>query len=297
MKTWDTVAIVGVGLIGASIGLALRERKLAKEIVGIGRRESTLRVAKRRGAVTRTTTDIAAGVVNAEFIIVCTPVEVIAEQVRMAALSCREGARITDVGSTKEEIVFSLDHAFAHHNPRRAAFVGSHPMAGSEKTGPQHADPHLFDGCVTVVTPSVHTNAKACRDVSLFWKSLGAKTMQLGAKEHDQAVAAISHLPHLVASVLAACAPQAALPLAAGGWRDTTRVASGDPHLWRQILSQNRFHVLHALDKFCHELSDFRRALTYNDRDKIEQLLSQGKLVRDDASKIRMSKSEIRNKS
>jgi prephenate dehydrogenase len=108
----------------------------------------------------------------------------------------------------------------------------------------------------------------------------------LGPKEHDQAVAVISHLPHLVASVLAGCAPATALPLAAGGWRDTTRVASGDPHLWRQILSQNRFHVLHALDKFCHDLTEFRRALAYNDRDRIEQLLAQGQAVRESASKI-----------
>jgi prephenate dehydrogenase len=285
MKTWDTVAIVGVGLIGASIGLALRKRQLAKTVVGIGRRESTLKAAKRRGAVTRVTTDLAAGVADAQLVVVCTPVEIIPEQVRAVALNCRQGALITDAGSAKEEIVFALDHALAHHNPRGATFVGSHPMAGSEKNGPQNATAELFEGCVTIVTPSSQTNAKAARDISLFWKSLGAKIIRIGPKEHDQAVAAISHLPHLVASVLAACAPQSALPLAAGGWRDTTRVASGDPHLWRQILSQNRFHVLHALDKFCHELTDFRRALAYNDRDKIEQLLAQGKLARESASK------------
>jgi prephenate dehydrogenase len=284
MKTWDTVAIVGVGLIGASIGLALRKRKLATEVIGIGRRESSLRTAKRRGAVTRTTTDLAEGVANAAFVVVCTPVETIPEQVRAVALNCRKGARITDVGSAKEEIVTALDHAFSQHNPRDAVFVGSHPMAGSEKNGPQHGDAELFQDCVTVITPSALSNAKAVREVSRFWKSLGAKTLQLGPKEHDQAVAAISHLPHLVSSVLAACSPQSALPLAAGGWRDTTRVAGGDPHLWRQILSQNRFHVLHALDKFCHELTEFRRALAYNDRDRIEQLLVQGKQVRDSAA-------------
>jgi prephenate dehydrogenase len=285
MKTWDTVAILGVGLIGASIGLALRKRKLAKKIIGIARRQSTLTTAKRRGAVTHTTTDIAAGVVDADLVVVCTPVELIAEHVRAVALNCRKNARITDAGSAKEEIVVALDHAFALHNPRGAAFVGSHPMAGSEKNGPQNADAELFEGCVTVVTSSPQTNAKALRDVKLFWRSLGANVVQLGPKEHDQAVAAISHLPHLVASVLAASVPQSALPLAAGGWRDTTRVASGDPHLWRQILSQNRFHVLHALDKFCHELTDFRRALAYNDRDKIEQLLTQGKQVRESTGK------------
>src|SRR5688500_11353488 len=115
MKTWDNVAIVGVGLIGASIGLALRERNLAREVVGIGRREATLRTAKRRGAVTRVTTKIAAGVAEAELIVVCTPVETIVEHVRAAAMACMRGALITDAGSTKEEIVYSVDRSLSQH--------------------------------------------------------------------------------------------------------------------------------------------------------------------------------------
>lgn len=287
MKNWDKVAIVGVGLIGASIGLALRQRKLAREIIGISRRDSTLRAAKRRGAINRATTDVSAGVEDAQLIIICTPVETITEQARAAVLSCREGALISDVGSTKEEIVFSLDQAFAHHNPRRALFVGSHPMAGSEKTGPQHAQADLFEGCVTVVTPSSHTHPRASTLISKFWKSLGSKVIRLAPKEHDQAVAAISHLPHLVASMLAVTTPPSALPLAAGGWRDTTRVASGNPYLWQQILSQNRFNILQALDKFSRELSEFRRALTYNDRTKLEELLQHAKTIRDATTKTR----------
>jgi prephenate dehydrogenase len=285
MKNWDTVAIVGVGLIGASIGLALRDRKLAREVVGIGRRASTLRTAKRRGAVTRTTTDIAAGVKDAQLVVVCTPVEIIVEQARAAILSCREGAFITDAGSTKEEIVFSLDHALAHCNPRRVAYVGSHPMAGSEKNGPQHATADLFAGKVAVVTPSSHSIPQACRTIAQFWRSLGSRVVRVGAKEHDQAVAAISHLPHLVASALAAATSPAALPLAAGGWHDTTRIAASDPRLWQQILSQNRFNVLQTLDVFSQELAEFRRALTYNDRSRIEQLLEKGKTIRQWKSK------------
>jgi prephenate dehydrogenase len=281
MKTWDTVAIIGVGLIGGSIGLALRKRKLAREVVGIGRRSVSLRAAKRLGAVTRTTTDLAAGVEQAELVVVCTPVDSSAEQARAAAMVCRPGAMITDAGSTKEQIVTSLDHALADHNPRQARFVGSHPMAGSEKNGPQHARSDLFDNCVTILTPAARSDDRACREIARFWKSLGSRVVRMGPKEHDEVVAAISHLPHVVAAALAAATPSAVLPFAAGGWRDSTRIAAGDPQLWRQILCQNRFQVLQALEAFSQELSEFRRALTYNDAPRLEQLLSQGKAVRD----------------
>jgi prephenate dehydrogenase len=280
MKTWDTVAIVGVGLIGASVGLALRERKLAREVVGIGRRSSTLRVARRRGAVTRTTLDLADGVAHAELTVVCTPVEQIAEHVRAAAGSCPRGALITDAGSTKSEIVSSLDEALERHNPRQAMYVGSHPMAGSEQSGPQNARPDLFEGCVTIMTPSEKTPSKTYQSVSRFWRALGAKVIRMVPREHDLAVAQISHLPHVVAAALAAVTPAERLPIAAGGWRDTTRIAEGMPLLWRQILSQNRFNVLQALEAFCQELSEFRKALTYDDHDRLEQLLSKGMEIR-----------------
>ena len=140
----DTVAIIGVGLIGGSIGLALRKRGLAKNVVGVGRRASSLRRAKECGAVTSTTTSLARGVADAELVVVCTPIETIVPSVLAAAEHCPTGALITDAGSTKAEIVAALDGQL----PSRAAFVGSHPLAGSEKNGPQHARDDLFDGRV-----------------------------------------------------------------------------------------------------------------------------------------------------
>ncbi|MGE3776846.1 MAG: prephenate dehydrogenase [Pirellulaceae bacterium] len=281
MKTWDTVAIVGVGLIGGSIGLALRERKLAREVVGIGRRPGPLRIALRRGAVTRTTTDLAAGVAEADFVVICTPVESIAGHVRAAAEASRTATLITDAGSTKGPIVADLDRILANgQDSPYPRFVGSHPMAGSEKNGPQHARGDLFEGCVTIVTPTDHSNAKACQAVSQFWRKLGARVLRMTPQEHDQAMAAISHLPHVVAAALAAVTPAESLPLAAGGWRDTTRIAGGDAILWRQILSQNRWNVLQALDQFLEELSAYRRALTYDDGDQLEKLLERGRAIR-----------------
>src|SRR5688572_15288147 len=150
MKHWETVAIVGVGLIGGSIGLALRERKLAGRVVGIGRRPESLQRAVAVGAVHETTQDVERGVSDAELVLVCTPVESIAGHVRQAAHACPAGALITDAGSTKASIVRQLNSSL----PPAVAFVGSHPLAGSEKNGCDHARADLFEGRVVVVTPT-----------------------------------------------------------------------------------------------------------------------------------------------
>lgn len=280
MQRWESVTIVGVGLIGASIGLALRERGLAEFVIGVGRRSSTLRKARQRGAVTSTTTDLSRGVRGSQLIVICTPVEEIAAFAVDAAVSCPSSAVITDVGSTKLEIVRVVDAALKRSS-NKAAFVGSHPMAGSEKTGPAHAQADLFKGRVAVVTPSKLTNEAAARQVERFWKQLGSNVVRMSPKDHDRSVAAISHMPHLVASSLAAATPDAELQLASTGWLDTTRIASGDPELWRQILVENRAGVLKSLDKFEKVLASFRRALERDDQQKILQLLEAGKQSRD----------------
>jgi len=277
MKQLDTVAIIGVGLIGGSIGLALRQRGLARTVVGIGRTASRLRIADEIGAVSWTTSDVARGVADADLIVVCTPVEMVADYVRQASRACRSDALITDAGSTKGEICRSLAGGLSG----RGTFVGSHPMAGSEKSGPEFADPNLFEDCVTVVTPLDGSAQDSVGYVEAFWRSLGARVLRMSPEEHDRAVAEISHLPHLVASALAACADPLDLVLAATGWRDTTRVASGDVELWRQIFTENRCHVLQSLAKFEKVLSAFRHALERNDAAELRRLLDAGKRNRD----------------
>ena len=184
-------------------------------------------------------------------------------------------------------------------------FVGSHPLAGSEKSGPEFADPNLFEGCVTVVTPTEPRGtgisarldgdgqecpsysrgplpfAASVEAVESFWRSLGARVLRMSPDEHDRAVAEISHLPHLLASALAAAADPQDLILAAGGWRDTTRVAAGDVELWRQIFCENRRHVLQSLGRFEKVLSAFRQALEGNDPAELVRLLQLGKSNRD----------------
>ncbi len=277
MKQWDTVAIVGVGLIGGSIGLALRERELARNIIGVGRRAASLRQAKKCGAVTSTTTDLARGVANAEFVVVCTPVADITPRVLQVAAACPATACITDVGSTKAEIVASLDKSLNGKGNTGATFVGSHPLAGSEKTGPQHARADLLEQRVVVVTPTRRTPPAAAALTTALWESLGADVITMTPQAHDQSVAAISHLPHLLASALASATPTADMRLAAGGWLDTTRIAAADAELWRQILADNRLHVLKSLDKFEKVLAKFRQALENDDQRKLLQLLEAGK--------------------
>ena len=281
MKRWNNVAIIGVGLIGGSIGLALLERGLARSVVGIGRRTASLAKARRRGAVTSTTTQLARGVAEADLIVVCTPVENIVEHTLQASAGCPPGALITDVGSTKASIVEALDRQLNRHGDRRATYVGSHPMAGSEKTGVQHARSDLFERRVVVVTPSRRTPAAARNSIEGLWKSVGGVLVRKSPQAHDRTVAAISHLPHLAAAALAATALPDELPLVGGGWLDTTRVAAGDVELWRQILRDNRRHVLSSLSRFEKVLGSYRRALESHSDKQLIQLLERGKHNRD----------------
>jgi len=281
MKQWETVAIVGVGLIGGSIGLALRQRNLARRVLGIGRRVSSLRQATKCGAVTETSTDLERAVADADLIVVCTPVADIVAHVLRVADACPATALITDVGSTKAEIVRQLDRALLKKGESRATFVGSHPLAGSEKTGPQFARADLFEGRAVVVTPTRRTPESALKLTESLWTSLGAIVSQKTPQDHDQAVASISHLPHVIASALAANTPTEDLCLAAGGWLDTTRIAAADAELWRQILSDNRRNVLKSLTKFEKVLAKYRRALENDDQNKLLQLLEAGKQHRE----------------
>ncbi|HEV3004990.1 MAG TPA: prephenate dehydrogenase/arogenate dehydrogenase family protein [Pirellulales bacterium] len=277
--SWDTVAIVGVGLIGGSIGLALRERGLARHVVGIGRGAASLRQARRIGAVTRTTLDLTRGAARAELVIVCTPVGRIAADVCAAAEASRTGALVTDVGSTKAQIVAALDGKL----PRQSRFVGSHPLAGGEKSGAAHATTELFVGRTVVVTPTAATANDDFASVAALWHGLGAKVVRMSPDDHDRILAATSHVPHLVASALAAATPQHDLPLAASGWLDTTRVASGDAELWQQIFLSNRAHVLAALGRFDEVLASLRQALERGDDARLAEILAEAKRRRDAA--------------
>jgi prephenate dehydrogenase len=274
---WNTVAIIGPGLIGGSIGLALRNRGLAVHIIGVGRRKESLTKALSLGAATSTTTSIEEGVKDADLVVVCTPVNEIAGHVLEAAAAAPDRALLTDAGSTKASIVAKAEAAL----PKGKHFVGSHPLAGSEKIGVEFARADLFEGKVVVVTPTAQTDRADLQAVTEFWQSLGANVISMPPDAHDRALATTSHLPHLVASATAQITPAADLQLTAGGWRDLTRIASGDPDLWSQILLDNRASILNSLAGFEKTMAEFRAALENADAAKLRQLLMEGKLRRD----------------
>lgn len=275
-----SLAIIGVGLIGGSVALAARKKKVARRIVGIGRNEKSLAKAQALGVVDDYSTEIATAVAQSDLIVVCTPVTQIAEHVLTAAKYASPGTFITDAGSTKAELTQHIERELTK-TKSAALFVGSHPMAGSEKTGVEYARADLFSNRVVILTPTKKSKALAVTKITEFWEALGAKIHSVSPETHDALVASASHVPHVVSSALAAATPPKCLPLTAGGWLDTTRIAAGDAELWRQILSQNRSQVLKGLARFEKVLSDFRAALERGDDAKLLHLLEAGKRTRD----------------
>jgi prephenate dehydrogenase len=272
-----TLAIAGVGLIGGSIALAARQRRLAEHIVGVGRRPDALRQAVSQGLLHEATGELAGAARQADLIIFCTPVDGIADQILAAAPACKAGALITDAGSTKARIVQALEGRL----PAGVDFVGSHPLAGSEKRGWEHADAALFQDRLTILTPGPRTNQQALERTTAFWRALGSRVRVMDPDRHDQALAMTSHLPHLAAAALAGILPPELAELTATGFRDTTRVASGDPGLWTAIFQENQAGVLTALDRLRERLLGLRGLLESGDWVALQEELAQAKKVRD----------------
>src|SRR5262245_57761489 len=230
-----TLAIIGVGLLGGSIALAARQRRLAGRIVGADRNDKALETALARGMLDEAHDDPCRAMCSASLAVFCTPVDRIADHIGACAMSCRPGTLLTDVGSTKSSIVRRL----AGRLPPGVNFVGSHPLTGSEKTGPENARADLFDGRLVVLTP-IGDPPAAVWTIGDFWRALGARVETMSPETHDEVLATTSHLPHLVASVLAGVLPLDWRGLTATGFRDTTRIASGDAQLWQAIFLSNQ---------------------------------------------------------
>lgn len=274
---WPSVAIVGAGLIGGSVGRALLERGLARRVIGIGRSQQSLDGARRTGAVTETSLDPAA-VAEADLVLVATSVASIPELLDAVDAAVRPGTLLTDAGSTKASIVAAWERKRAR---RRGRFVGSHPLAGSHRRGPEAAQSDLFNGRVVIVTPANATPADDVAAVGDFWSTLGATVYLMRPKEHDRIVAATSHAPHLLAAAIATATPAAALPFTAGGWRDTTRIAAGDAQLWADILLDNSTAVIAALRRITSASDKILAAIEAGDRRRLVTLLSRAKDARD----------------
>ena len=244
LERQGTVAVIGVGLIGGSIGLALRSRKLTSDVIGVGRDPATLEEAVRLGAIDRGTTELREGVASADIVVVCTPVNRVAEDVRRVAEVAPTEVLVMDVGSTKRQIVETVERQALPGS----VFVGAHPIAGSERRGVAHARADLFDSRPCVLTPTPRTRAERLGRARKFWTAIGCRVLEMGPAEHDEILAYTSHLPHAVAAALASSVPVDWLALAAGAFRDGTRVAAADTGLWTAIFRENRGPLLKALD-------------------------------------------------
>lgn len=259
-----TVAIWGVGLIGGSIGMAIRRAGLAREVIGIGR--EPLDQAVTLGAIDRWTTDPAAALAEADLLVLALPVRAMIELAPVWGPQVRPGTVVTDVGSTKAGVVA----AWEHHLAPGAHFVGGHPMFGREKAGVEAASPHLVTGCRWVLTPSPGLEA-----VRQLLSGLSAEPVVMSPAEHDRRTAGASHLPQLVATALAAAALEldrqspGTLHLAAGGFRDTTRIAESPASLWSEIWLSSPDALREALVAFRQALADLEKAIERGDREAI----------------------------
>ena len=275
--------MVGVGLLGGSIGLAARQRKLAREIAGFVRREASLRDCEKAGAVDYATTDLLAAVSDADLVILCTPLAQMRALTEQLLPALKRGAIVTDVGSVKMSVVRDICGLI-----RKAGghFIGSHPMAGGEKMGVLAAKADLFENTICVVTPTKNSNPPALRKVEQFWKSLGCRLLRLTPQLHDRMVSRSSHLPHVAAAALVNLVlhphnHQTRVDLCATGFRDTTRIASGSPEMWRDIALANRQNLTRSVDVLVAELKQFQAALNKNDAKAVETFFATAKQLRD----------------
>lgn len=273
----STIAVVGVGLIGGSLAAAVRRRGLAERVIGVGRSALRLEQARVAGLIDESVTDLAMAVSEAELVVFCTPVERIADGVREAARTARPGCLLTDAGSIKASICRELTDL----SREDVQFIGSHPIAGSEKNGFEYADADLFDGRVCVITPPEDAQADHVSRLRRFWSALGMTVVEMSPGAHDEALAETSHLPHVVAAALAGTLVEKNRLLTATGFRDTTRIAAGDPDLWTGILLGNREYVLESLSRFRTQFDALISAIEQYDADKLRSHLQQSKSVRD----------------
>jgi len=279
----QTLAIVGVGLIGGSLARCVKERGLAARIVGLGRGERNLRRALELGVIDVMETDLARGVSDADVVVLATPVTNLAAMLARTAALVRPGAVVTDVGSVKVPIVREAESRF----PRPCRFVGGHPVAGTEHSGVEASFAGLFQNRKCILTPTERTDPQATRTVADLWRAVGSQVVTLDADVHDRVMGFVSHLPHLVAYALVNTIRDAEsregnlLDFTAGGFRDFTRIASSHPEMWRDICVMNRDALLEALQAFSRTIEELRRLVSARNGEGLEESFRQARQLRD----------------
>jgi prephenate dehydrogenase len=265
------LAVIGVGLIGGSFALALRKAKLVSHVVGVGRSAANLRLAQERGIVD----SVASEAGNADVVLVAAPV---GQYPAIFASLRGSKAIITDAGSTKRDVVSLGRHL--------ARFVPGHPIAGAEKSGAAAANADLFRDRRVVLTPTKESDAAAVSQVETLWKACGARVSRMSAEEHDEVLAAVSHLPHLLAfglvhEIAKRRNSQQLFSFAAGGFRDFTRIASSHPEMWRDICLANRDLLLSELRKYGGKIAEMEKLLQAGEASGLETLFAEARDARD----------------
>ncbi|MBU1084001.1 MAG: prephenate dehydrogenase/arogenate dehydrogenase family protein [Candidatus Omnitrophota bacterium] len=274
------IVIIGMGFIGGSIGKALLAEDIAEEVIGVCRRQVSLDKAVKEKALTSgMVDDHQRAVLGAEIVIIATPVHTVKDILdRLADVINNKDVIVTDVGSTKKEIV---THAAKYKD--KFTFIGSHPMAGSEKTGVEHSSGDLFRGSVCIITPDDNTDKNKQGILNGLWTSIGAETVSISPDGHDRCLAFSSHLPHIAAYALAGILDEnISHKMFSTGFKDTTRIAASDPKIWSDIFASNRENVLKALKKYKGIISDIENSISSGDADELEKKLSGYKRMRDE---------------
>lgn len=272
MKLFKRVAIIGVGLIGGSLALAMRKKGLAEEIVGVSRHAKTLRLARKRGVINKGSLKLNI-VKDADLVIFAAPVKTILAIAKKVSRLVKNDCLVTDVGSTKQEIVVKLEKLFP-------AYVGAHPLAGSQKRGVMNARADLFKNSLCILTPTKDTKARAQKRIEKLWRACGARVILLSSAQHDKALSFVSHLPHIVAFSLIGIVPREYLKFAASGLKDTTRIAASDSEIWADIFFSNQ-ELLKAIESLEQRLSRIKRAIKHKDRKTLEKILQAARQKRE----------------
>ncbi|MBF6568542.1 MAG: prephenate dehydrogenase/arogenate dehydrogenase family protein [Candidatus Binataceae bacterium] len=276
------ITICGVGLIGGSLALAARQHHLAEKIVGLGRSEANLKIARDRGMLDLATRDPIAAAHGAELVMLATPIRLMPVTLRAMREALPHNAIVTDAGSVKQWVIDHLEPELG----AGMALVGAHPIAGKETTGAAAADPALFVDQRVIITPSARSTPAAIEKIEMLWRRVGARVSRMAPDLHDLILSRASHLPQIVASTLAAALNNAqigsepAAAYGAGGLRDTTRLAASSADMWLDILVTNREAILGAAAEFRAVLDEFGSAIDNRDEVRMRAILEQGRAMR-----------------
>lgn len=282
-KQFDTIALVGIGLIGSSIAREIKDKGLAGSVTVSSRSDATLKRAQELGLGDRYTTSAAEAVKDADLVIVSVPVGASGAVAAEIAVNLKPGAIVTDVGSTKGSVIAQM----APHMPQGVHFIPGHPIAGTEYSGPDAGFIGLFRGRWCILTPLPETDEKAKAKLRTFWETLGSMVDDMDAEHHDKVLAIVSHLPHIIAynivgtaDDLEAVTESEVIKYSASGFRDFTRLAASDPTMWRDVCLHNKDAILEMLARFSEDLAYLQRAIRWGDGDKLFDLFTRTRAIR-----------------